>query len=48
MACVNAQETGWPPGARLSVMTGLSTHIVQKLNIGTVFSTLSNMYVLFS
>ena len=33
---IHAQETGWQPGMPSCIMPGLSTHLVQELNAGTV------------
>ena len=36
--CIHAQETGWQSGARSCIMPGLPTHLVQELNVGTVYA----------
>ena len=33
---MHAMETWWQSGARSSSMPGLSTHLAQELNVGTV------------
>ena len=32
----HAQKTGWRSGVRSCIMSGLPTHLVQELNVGTV------------
>ena len=34
--CIHIQETGLQSGVRLCIMPGLSRHLVQELNVGTV------------
>ena len=35
--CIHAQETGWQSGVQLCVMHGLPAHLVQELNVSTVY-----------
>ena len=34
--CIHAQETGWQPSVRLCIIPGLSTYLVQELDVGIV------------
>ena len=36
---IHAQENGWQSGVRSCIMRGVSTHLLQEINAGTVFST---------
>ena len=39
--CIDAQETVWKSGFRSCIMPGLTTHVVQELNVGTVSNPFS-------
>ena len=34
--CIHIQDTGWQSGVRSCITSGLPTHLVQELNVGTV------------
>ena len=35
--CIHGQETGWQSAVRMFLMLELHVHLVQELNIGTVY-----------
>ena len=37
--CIDVQETGWQSGAQSCLMSGLPKHLVQGINVGTVFDS---------